>query len=44
MLISKFNLYKSEWLELVFDDRNKNYGAYELRKTYAQTIEHDPQR
>ncbi|MDO3641743.1 energy transducer TonB [Mucilaginibacter sp. L3T2-6] len=38
MLISKFNLYKSEWLELVFDDRNKNYGAYELRRTYAQTM------
>lgn len=38
MLIPKFNLYKSEWLELVFDDRNKNYGAYELRKTYAPTM------
>jgi len=38
MLISKFNLYKSEWLELVFDDRNKDYGAYELRKTYAPTM------
>lgn len=38
MLISKFNLYKSEWLELVFDDRNKKYGAYELRRTYAPTM------
>jgi protein TonB len=32
MLISKFDLYKREWLDLVFADRNKSYGAYELRK------------
>ena len=38
MLISKFDLYKTEWLDLVFDDRNKNYGAYELRHTYANTL------
>jgi periplasmic protein TonB len=38
MLASKFDLYKSEWLELVFDDRNKAYGAYDLRKYYAQTL------
>jgi protein TonB len=35
MLISKFNLYNAEWLDLVFDNRNKNYGAYELRQHYA---------
>ena len=35
MLISKFNLYKTEWLDLVFDDRNKEYGAYYLRQHYA---------
>jgi protein TonB len=35
MLISKFDLYKREWLELVFDNRNKDYGAYELRQHYA---------
>ena len=35
MLISKFDLYKHEWLELVFDNRNKDYGAYELREHYA---------
>jgi protein TonB len=35
MLISKFDLYKSEWLELVFDARNKEYGAYDLRQHYA---------
>jgi protein TonB len=38
MLISKFDLYKSEWLDLVFDDRNKEYGAYELRQHYAKTM------
>ena len=31
MLTSKFDLYKREWLDLVFNDRNKNYGAYDLR-------------
>jgi protein TonB len=35
MLISKFDLYKTEWLDLVFDDRNKEYGAYYLRQHYA---------
>jgi protein TonB len=38
MLISKFDLYKSEWLELVFDDRNKQYGAYELRQHNGRTM------
>lgn len=36
MLIPKFDLYKSEWLELVFEKRNKSYGAYELRQHYSQ--------
>ncbi len=38
MLISKFDLYKTEWLDLVFDDRNKDYGAYNLRQHYASTM------
>jgi protein TonB len=38
MLISKFDLYKTEWLELVFDDRNKTYGAYELRQHNSRTM------
>jgi protein TonB len=38
MLITKFDLYNGEWLDLVFDHRNKNYGAYELRKTYGSTM------
>ncbi len=38
MLISNFNLCKSEWLELVFEKRNKEYGAYYLRQHYADTV------
>jgi len=38
MLISNFNLYKSEWLDLVFDKRNKAYGAYNIRQHYAQNL------
>lgn len=38
MLIPKFDLYKAEWLDLVFENRNKNYGAYELRQHYSQTM------
>jgi len=38
MLISKFDLYKPEWLELVFDNRNKEYGAYNLRQDYGQNM------
>ncbi|MDB5137641.1 MAG: energy transducer TonB [Mucilaginibacter sp.] len=38
MFISKFDLYKPEWLELIFDDRNKEYGAYDLRKHYAGNL------
>jgi protein TonB len=38
MLITKFDLYNAEWLDLVFDHRNKNYGAYELRLTYGNTM------
>jgi protein TonB len=38
MLISKFDLYNPEWLELVFDDRNKDYGAYDLRHHYANNV------
>ncbi|MGN6177776.1 MAG: energy transducer TonB [Mucilaginibacter sp.] len=38
MLISKFDLYRNEWLDLVFSDRNKEYGAYELRQHYPQVM------
>jgi protein TonB len=35
MLNTKLNLYNAEWLDLVFDKRNKVYGAYYLRQHYA---------
>lgn len=38
MLISNFNLYKDEWLELVFARRNKEYGAYYIRQHYSQIV------
>lgn len=36
MNIAKLDLYNPEWLELVFGDKNKDYGAYDLRKHYAE--------
>jgi protein TonB len=38
MAITKFDLYNPGWLELVFDNRNKDYGAYDLRKHYAGNL------
>ncbi|HEY9534040.1 MAG TPA: TonB family protein [Mucilaginibacter sp.] len=38
MLITNFNLCKSEWLELVFAKRNKEYGAYYLRQHHSETV------
>jgi periplasmic protein TonB len=38
VLKPKLDLCKSEWLELVFDNRNTKYGAYDLRKHYADNL------
>ncbi|MBS7562899.1 TonB family protein [Mucilaginibacter sp. Bleaf8] len=38
MLTSKFDLYKREWLDLVFADRNKAYGAYDLRVHHGDYV------
>jgi protein TonB len=38
MINTKFNLYKAEWLDLVFADRNKSYGAYDLRIHYGANM------
>jgi len=32
MVGSKLDLFKNEWLDVVFENRNKEYGAYALRK------------
>ena len=31
-------ILSADILDLVFEDRNKEYGAYELRKTYNKRI------
>lgn len=35
--MSKLNINKSEWLELVFEGKNKEYGAYKLRSEEGTT-------
>ena len=35
--MSKQSLYESNWINLVFENRNKEYGAYQLRKESAKT-------
>lgn len=37
MLGSKLDILKPEWLDVVFTDRNKAYGAYDLRKQNPKT-------
>lgn len=32
MLGSKLDIFNQQWIDVVFSGRNKNYGAYELRK------------
>ncbi len=33
----KLDIFKSQWLDLVFEGRNKKYGAYQLRKENPKT-------
>ncbi len=37
MLGSKLDIFKTQWLDVVFADRNKAYGAYVLRKENSRT-------
>jgi len=37
MKVSNVDIYRSEWLNVVFAGRNQAYGAYELRKHNAST-------
>lgn len=37
MFGSKLDLFKLEWLDVVFAGRNKSYGAYELRRENSKT-------
>jgi periplasmic protein TonB len=36
-IMSKLNINKNEWLELVFEGKNKAYGAYQLRQEDGKT-------
>ncbi|HEY0669826.1 MAG TPA: energy transducer TonB, partial [Sphingobacteriaceae bacterium] len=35
--MSKLDIFKLEWIDVVFADRNKAYGAYMLRKDNSKT-------
>jgi protein TonB len=35
--MSKLNLYETSWTDIVFENRNKEYGAYHLRQENAKT-------
>jgi protein TonB len=35
--MAKLDIYKLEWIDVVFLGRNKSYGAYELRKDNSKT-------
>src|ERR1041385_2165084 len=32
------NQFSHQWNEIIFENRNKNYGAYDLRETYEERI------
>ncbi len=35
--MSKLSIYENSWLDLVFEGRNKEYGAYQLRQQNPKT-------
>ncbi|MCP1996942.1 energy transducer TonB [Flavobacterium sp. HSC-61S13] len=35
--MSKLNIFRKEWLDIVFENRNKKYGAYALRSENPKT-------
>jgi protein TonB len=36
--MDKNQILQSEWLDILFDGKNKQYGAYDLRKTYNERL------
>jgi protein TonB len=32
------NILKTDWLDILFENKNKNYGAYNLRKFYNDRL------
>ncbi|MGB8194464.1 MAG: hypothetical protein WCF67_21210 [Chitinophagaceae bacterium] len=37
-MIDKNNILQADVLEIIFDGRNKTYGAYELRTNYKKRL------
>ncbi|OXA95471.1 energy transducer TonB [Flavobacterium oncorhynchi] len=35
--MSKLSIYESKWIDLVFENKNKEYGAYQLRQENSKT-------
>lgn len=35
--MSKLSIYETGWINLVFENRNKEYGAYQLRRDYVKS-------
>jgi protein TonB len=35
--MSKLSIYETNWINLVFKNRNKKYGAYQLRQESSRT-------
>ena len=35
--MSKIDLFRKEWLDVVFENKNKAYGAYQLRQKNSST-------
>jgi protein TonB len=35
--MSRLSIYETRWIDLVFENRNKEYGAYQLRRESAKT-------
>jgi protein TonB len=38
--MEKMQILTADLLEIIFDGRNKNYGAYDLRKSYSRRMEY----
>ncbi len=35
--MSKLSIYETHWINLVFEKRNKEYSAYQLRRDYVKS-------
>lgn len=36
--MAKLDIYSTNWTEIIFENKNKIYGAYDLRKIYAKNV------